>query len=66
MFNKSTRSYLFRALVFEQARVNPKIDLTWRQARLMFKGATAAAILKAERRERRVINGETWDGVWSS
>jgi hypothetical protein len=47
-FNKSARSYFFRALVAAhddktRAAGKPMI-LTWREARLMFKGATAAAI----------------------
>ena len=42
-FNKSTRSYFFRSLVAEHDRVRPMV-LTWREARLMFKGATVAAI----------------------
>jgi hypothetical protein len=41
MFNKSTRSYMFRELV-----ANHYDALTWREARLMFKGATVAAILR--------------------
>ena len=53
MFNKPTRSYYFRSLVAEhdvkicKAGKGPMI-LTWAEARLMFKGATAAAIYKAE------------------
>ena len=43
MFNKSTRSYFFRQLV-----ANHKGDLSWREARLMFKGATVAAIARHE------------------
>ena len=39
MFNKSTRSYYFRLLVADH-----KGPLTWREARLMFKGATVTAI----------------------
>ena len=54
MFNKSTRSYFFRGLVAEhdaavcKAGKGPMI-LTWREARLMFKGATVAAIVYAQR-----------------
>ena len=44
MFNKSTRSYFFRQLV-----ANTHVKLTWREARLMFKGATVAAIVFARR-----------------
>ena len=49
MFNKSTRSYFFRSLI-EDARRKHRVyrwgphALTWREARLMFKGATVAAI----------------------
>ena len=39
MFNKSTRSYFFRGLVAMH-----RGPLSWREARLMFKGATVAAI----------------------
>jgi hypothetical protein len=46
MFNKSTRSYFFHALMVEAMR---KGDITWREARLMFKGATVAAIVYAKR-----------------
>ena len=44
-FNKSTRSYYFRQLVFNHAQTTGNAPLTWREARLMFKGATVAAIL---------------------
>ena len=51
-FNKSTRSYFFRQLVAKlDAEVcrggNGPMILTWREARLMFKGATVAAIYHA-------------------
>ena len=52
MFNKSTRSYFFRSLV-EDARRKHRVykwgphELTWTEARLMFKGATCAAIYRA-------------------
>ena len=46
-FNKSTRSYLFRELIYNH--FSRYSALTWREARLMFKGATVAAIIKAER-----------------
>ena len=51
MFNKSTRSYFFRKLVAEldmrvcQSGAGPMV-LTWREARLFFKAATAAAIYR--------------------
>jgi hypothetical protein len=49
MFNKSTRSYLFRALVAEADRKSKgPLVLTWTEARLMFKGATCAAIYRAQ------------------
>jgi hypothetical protein len=46
MYDKPTRSYLFRALV-EDARRKHR-DMTWTEARLMFKGATCAAIYRAQ------------------
>ena len=42
--NKSTRSYYFRQLVFNHARESGNPPLTWRQSRLLFKGATNAAM----------------------
>jgi hypothetical protein len=67
-FNKSTRSYLFRELA-SQWRPGP---LSWRDARLMFKGATVAAILKAERAlaferakmDRAYVARQNRDGRW--
>ena len=51
-FNKSTRSYMFRALVAahdDKTRGPGKpMVLTWTEARLMFKGATCAAIYRAQ------------------
>ena len=49
MFDKPTRSYFFRSLVAAH-----KGDLSWREARLMFKGATVAAIDYATRRRPRL------------
>jgi hypothetical protein len=50
-FNKSTRSYMFRALVAEfdnrtRAAGTP-MTLTWREARLFFRAATAGAIYRS-------------------
>ena len=46
MFNKSTRSYLFRELVYNSFAEKGRYGaLSWREARLMFKGATVAAML---------------------
>ena len=53
-FNKSTRSYMFRALVAaHDDKTRGPGKLTWTEARLMFKGATVAAIFKAEQRVLR-------------
>ena len=54
MFNKSTRSFFFRRLINEHMtewnKIRPGLPiLTWREARLMFKGATVAAIVYAKR-----------------
>jgi hypothetical protein len=48
-FNKSARSYYFRELVANRDFETAGEDLSWREARLIFKGATVAAIVKANR-----------------
>jgi hypothetical protein len=48
VFNKSTRSYFFRQLVVDHAYKTRNADLSWREARLMFKGATVAAIYRQQ------------------
>jgi hypothetical protein len=44
-FNRPTRSYLFRELVYQFFVTHGHTaPLSWHEARLMFKGATVAAI----------------------
>jgi hypothetical protein len=48
---RDLRRYLFRGLVADADAKSPDLFvLTWREARLMWKGATVAAIMQTDKR----------------